>query len=941
MRRYQENINQKKPNTFGIFSIVMYLLLDTNILVGFLTDPHERYLIDRLESLLQLEEFQLLVPVTLKNEWQDKRKQELQRIRKNFSEVKQRLSNDSSIDSQLQDELRIVNERADRIEAFLNNGISIELSDAVKIRTSDRKMNNLPPFRSVRSYNDGLIFFSAIEYLKQINEKEYCFVTKDRDFCNPNLKDQFEPDLMEKDLEVFFSLSLEKMIRILVSMGKIKDEQNVTNAEQGITIEVVRRKKMNFLDYLYEVLVVCQKKMRMIPPHIFCKIEPFRISNTRFNYSDYGQYVLHTNNDELIEFFINVEIDEQKFKNEALFPNSDENIRKLKYILEVLNRHLVFVIKKFQANDSVNIRPKNDVVCYCTRCLFSRFDWKQLADENYVSDDDLKLAFVHFQLGFYEKSFRGYYACYERAVQDKNKILAYQLQYTLEWVRFYLKSDKDAQLQVMVDRVKEFNNEKDFFSFASAPAIDREIARFYYEGKVLSHFDKEIGDTLAKIKGHYQSQLRASFSSNSHYMNLSTDYSVFIEFTFSNCLPFTKYSDFLDISKSFTEGTFLSYALNEYQPSRLQEFTEFELATLLRYGNAEQMSKLYANFVRRKIAQEQVDEPFDDLAKNLLANGRELILKLEKEAWEGSLLLYSSYWNLLVILSIVEFREEIIIECFDGIIPFLELLPRRETTRLHLLALFIRKNSKTLGKERLKRLFNVCVNNAELHNEHVFEAFSALPKKGLFDVISSQEEYELLIKYFGEKCSKCNEYHQNVVYFCYFLLDTELGKKLADQLNKNLSEIFDINTYCMAAIYEIIDYRVYFDKCMSLFQKPGNRQKHPFYEMEGPIGFRELNNFMNVVFKYGIQLPDDFVNKLRGISDYYDWLLDMKDFDYSKFNPLWINYYATIYYLKTIFSLEIIRQKVQTFLRTFHQPTLAFYYTQHVLGTKEPATDEL
>jgi vacuolar-type H+-ATPase subunit I/STV1 len=252
MRRYQENINQKKPITFGIFSIVMYLLLDTNILVGFLTDPHERYLIDRLESLLQLEEFQLLVPVTLKNEWQDKRKQELQRIRKNFSEVKQRLSNDSSIDSQLQDELRIVNERADRIEAFLNNGISIELSDAVKIRTSDRKMNNLPPFRSVRSYNDGLIFFSAIEYLKQINEKEYCFVTKDRDFCNPNLKDQFEPDLMEKDLEVFFSLSLEKMIRILVSMGKIKDEQNVTNAEQGITIEVVRRKKMNFLDYLYE-----------------------------------------------------------------------------------------------------------------------------------------------------------------------------------------------------------------------------------------------------------------------------------------------------------------------------------------------------------------------------------------------------------------------------------------------------------------------------------------------------------------------------------------------------------------------------------------------------------------------------------------------------------------------------------------------------------------
>jgi hypothetical protein len=193
-----------------------------------------------------------------------KREQEFQKIEKSFSEVK-KISKGSTIDSQLQDELRILKEQTDRIDTFLNSGISIELSDAVKIQTADRKKDNLPPFRvpNNRSFNDGLIFFSVVEYLKNNSIAEYCFITKDRDFSDPMQKEQLDPSLIIDGLEIYFGPSLEKTIRILTAMGKIKDEKRAKGSERRFIIQVVRRNKMNFLDYLYEVLLIFYVLLRL------------------------------------------------------------------------------------------------------------------------------------------------------------------------------------------------------------------------------------------------------------------------------------------------------------------------------------------------------------------------------------------------------------------------------------------------------------------------------------------------------------------------------------------------------------------------------------------------------------------------------------------------------------------------------------------------------
>jgi hypothetical protein len=115
-----------------------------------------------------------------------------------------------------------------------------------------------------------------------------------------------------------------------------------------------------------------------------------------------------------------------------------------------------------------------------------------------------------------------------------------------------------------------------------------------------------------------------------------------------------------------------------------------------------------------------------------------------------------------------------------------------------------------------------------------------------------------------------------------------------------------------------------------MFKKPTVQRRHPFSHLEAEITFRELSNLINLVFKNNIALPQAFIERMNGISDYYDWLIDMEKFDYKKFNPLWINQYPTKYYLEKIFSFSQIRKMTRNYLKTNHQPTLAYYYSQYV-----------
>jgi hypothetical protein len=77
----------------------------------------------------------------------------------------------------------------------------------------------------------------------------------------------------------------------------------------------------------------------------------------------------------------------------------------------------------------------------------------------------------------------------------------------------------------------------------------------------------------------------------------------------------------------------------------------------------------------------------------------------------------------------------------------------------------------------------------------------------------------------------------------------------------------------------------------------------------------KLNDLINLCFKNNINTSEDRFSKFKTLDDYYDWLLDMKNFDYRKFHPKWIMEYPTKYYYKKIFESTKTKKATENYLK--------------------------
>lgn len=71
---------------------------------------------------------------------------------------------------------------------------------------------------------------------------------------------------------------------------------------------------------------------------------------------------------------------------------------------------------------------------------------------------------------------------------------------------------------------------------------------------------------------------------------------------------------------------------------------------------------------------------------------------------------------------------------------------------------------------------------------------------------------------------------------------------------------------------------------------------------------------INVGFKEGWDFADPMFDRFRGLHYYYDWLLDMTHFDYTKFNPRWLKDYGTYYYFREFRKHDLIKAKLTDYL---------------------------
>lgn len=911
----------------------MLFLLDTNILLGLIKETSEEDNLNRLHDLVEGEQVKLLVPSVLEQEWERKKRQTVLSFESTFKKTAS-ISNSLNVKDQFQDDLEIMKEKVQKVDFLISRGIRIKLENRVVLKVSERSIAGKAPFHGekTKTEKDAYIYFSTVDYLKTKKEDEFVFVTKDiGDYTDPENRAVIHPELIDESIIVIFFPALSKCLRDLKANNKLSFSEYGQNGESKYEITVCKQGKRNLLEHLYEVFTVCQSKMAFIPPSIFCRINPLRVSIPGNNYSYYSNYTLHTNNSEIISFFKEVEIEKGRFKKSSAYKNTKNNVEKLKYLIDVLERQLIFSIKSIDKADEVKVNIEHRVKCTCAQCLYFGLQWDKISTINSNSEDRNKNAMVQFQLGNGKHSFRLFYECYKEAKEKRNRIMEYRLKFVLQWVKNYFILNNNSEIERIKVEIEKFDLNNDFFKFANSPKLDRELASFLHDRNMISEFTEEIRKINGKIREHYNSQLKASYSSNSNLWNLVCEFAVFENFTLANGMTYTRYSEFTTICKEVAEGIFMSYSLNEYQPSRLKYFDDHILRLLLFYTKAEDLIILFNKYVKSKIKYQGEETKFLDIIYNFLElNFEEMFIDEDGEWYGKSDRYFEMYWNLLLLSSIVEFDKIIIQKVFDHLIPVLEKIPKNEVRKLHHVASVIHSNGELLGFERVKYLYSICLNNVNLHNQTIFGALAVYCKKNQLYFIDTDIEFQQFCSSFLEKCELCQEFHENILFESINFISPPYVKRLEKLLIVKLERNFDPQLYYLASIYDILDYQIFFDKYLQLFEIPLKKEEFLFFGLSGEVKYSEINKLMNLCFKNKVRPPEEFFEKFRVISEYYEWIMDMGRFDYVKFNPLWILQYSTKYFLREIFALPQARLSVREYLKKNNQPTLANYYVEYV-----------
>ena len=249
------------------------------------------------------------------------------------------------------------------------------------------------------------------------------------------------------------------------------------------------------------------------------------------------------------------------------------------------------------------------------------------------------------------------------------------------------------------------------------------------------------------------------------------------------------------------------------------------------------------------------------------------------------------------------------------------------------LASFVDKNEDEISKDLIKEIIDLF-----FFDEHKRYGFGRI--LNIYSEKSSQEEIENLIKTVLKiedleqlEINLDNRYLRSLFYSFTHLDDNfkiQLKNKIMDKLNEN----FDDRLYDFAMLYDIIDFENdLFDSFIMTIPDMSNvdDQRHPFRSEEN---FR-LTQAINLMFKYNVEIDDKLKSLVQKSHqkyfEYYSWLMDIDNYDYSKFNPYWILENQTVHFINKFKKSEKLKEELSKCLKENYIEGVAKIYIEDLV----------
>jgi len=769
------------------------------------------------------------------------------------------------------------------------------------------------------------IQLSSSKYLREIAKIEKEVDRKERKgysvqiYIDPQKILLKEKKLVTNNLEDFF----QDIERSEVNQHHLKQKRINKILEPGNRITTSLNKELGILNILD---ALCKIKdefngLNVIPAHVIIELFPFK-TERYLGICDNDSIM--TYNEELFNFFDGIKVKDGKYVDKEGKPiayNKKKFSKAISFLKTNRIEHLYFQ-RSYQKRICLhNLFPYHN--CDCIRCSIGKYAYSK-SIESYTKrgrrKKELEYAYSLVELGLDKEAFFLYYSLSEKYRVSGDYIRYFIAKNNLKKIGKYLKGFVVKTDLVKVEKIiadTKFDDDLTMIKGQVTEEVFTSIQWIYNDSHINSSIFT-IHTLVDEILEHYRSDQHGNWSRNADDETLKSEIvrlTIFIE---SNTLINNHYKEFRLAVEKATEGFLATHQIINNDSSRMKYLDEDIISIIITYCSTKSLRRILQRYHVKKINYKSKEHEkkwsFPEKIKNLSNSINAINEYLQSKSEERTIRYFKDTLRKLISNSMLILEKlEINNKEFNQILKFIinilikgNFITDKEFSILNRV---VYKCGGEISKQNLKKLIKFKRNNAKLHQKRKLSLHNLLfyskdknvTNEVISGLINSARKNERLI-------IPCLNYS--------FLLTGNHKRSLKSIIKKQLTKKFNSYLFYNAVLLDLVEYRD-FEK---LYLKSIPQRKREFlyslkYTKEKAIYNERLNDFLNLAFKLNLNLNAKKYQEIKINNHYYNWLFNMRKFDYSKFNIYWVLEFNTKYYFEKMSKIQEIREALVNEMR--------------------------
>lgn len=920
------------------------LLIDTTSWKKLISKTEVSKSLHQVSKWVKGNEVTLLCPAVLQEEWQKHREIELKVAKTSVikAEKEVKLLGYMPGESQFQFALDLLQSQISVADELFQMSVAIATPNSVLSNSADRQLKQRPPFHNKKdSLKDCILILTTIEYLHEKGQKELFFLSDNHnDFAVKNDNGyQLNPDILSNhpDMSVKYFRTSTELIEHLIkerhlSSLKADIDKVQSSPSGGITIN----RNLSVLDQLHEYVMKRFKDITIYPIKLLLQDFPFRMDESYWVY--YNVFTLYTDNIILFNFFNSLELQQDgvSFSDSVHLKNIDEAKVKIETIIKQLNSNLIFSIGHHKKHEKKEIRLFDTSTCDCVRCQFNRLNFSfVLTNLNPIDGDSkdelFKRAYINYQCGNFLKAVEIFERLSEWAKTSGNQTSLFIIHFNLNKLSIFIENHYWGEdRQSLVERLRATNLED--FAKKTSTSENQKLVEFILKGEFYSSTLTKMYALGKEIRDSYYHQMAGGFSSNSKIWHVINEFALLDAFLNQNFIIYDAFNEFDNLFEVFTESIIASHSIPESQGSKLSYVNDYILTQLIRYGEPDIIQKFVRRYNLKEFKYKETNGPesFLSVCLNVLSNYSITLAHYKKYSETQHNFFWSKFnrifCNILIVTKLINFDSQTKQLLATSLLNLLKIEESLRENDLDHVKSFLRKLYSQISNELKQSFVELIVSKEKYHTEDFLHLASKLVVNNNENGIAPEIFNKIIELHFSE--SKASNNNRSSIAYFFDSASSEQRTEIKNNVETSLNNKFDYDLFYKSVMYDIIEYS---DSRFAEFfkeslPKPSSTSFRNAFINRDEKRFDRVNMLINLCFKIRADFGMQMFTQIKEIDLYYRWLLDLDNFDYSKFKIYWITEYDTKYFNERFRNCIKLRDVLTKYLKNNRAPRIQEAY---------------